>query len=132
MGLIFLSAMASDIAVICNGAGLPAQDALGTTLFTFSIATMVVGILTMLVGENGRMPSVSTSRFTLNLHCPRFHCPLWTICTVFKQDFFFTGKCRMAQLVQYVPLPVVGGYLGYVGYFCVAGGTSLAAGVEVC
>ena len=37
----------------------------------------------------------------------------------------------MAQLVQYVPLPVVGGYLGYVGYFCVAGGTSLAAGVEV-
>lgn len=41
------------------------------------------------------------------------------------------GKWRLAQLVMYVPLPVVGGYLGYVGYFCVAGGAALAAGVEV-
>jgi hypothetical protein len=26
---------------------------------------------------------------------------------------------------------VVGGYLGYVGYFCIAAGISLACGVEV-
>jgi SulP family sulfate permease len=52
VGLIFLSAMATDIASICNGAGLPANEALGTVLFTFSVATMIVGILTMLVGES--------------------------------------------------------------------------------
>jgi hypothetical protein len=41
------------------------------------------------------------------------------------------GKFELAQLVQYVPLPVVGGYLGYVGYFILAGGAGLAAGVEI-
>ena len=37
----------------------------------------------------------------------------------------------MAQMVQYVPLPVVGGYLGFVGYFCMAGGTGLGTGLQV-
>ena len=32
--------------------------------------------------------------------------------------------------MQYVPLPVVGGYLGYVGYFCLAAGVSQACNVE--
>ena len=31
----------------------------------------------------------------------------------------------------YVPLPVVGGYLGYVGSFCLAAGIGLGAGVNV-
>ena len=39
------------------------------------------------------------------------------------------GYLRLASLVQYVPLPVVGGYLGYVGYFCLASGVSLASGI---
>ncbi|GAX80746.1 hypothetical protein CEUSTIGMA_g8181.t1 [Chlamydomonas eustigma] len=90
VGLIFLSAMSTDIANLSLEAKLSAKEALGTALFTFCIATFTVGVLTMLV-----------------------------------------GKYRMAQLVQYMPLPVIGGYLGYVGYFCVAGGTSLAAGVEL-
>ncbi len=38
------------------------------------------------------------------------------------------GSLKLASLVQYVPLPVVGGYLGYVGYFCLASGVSLASG----
>ncbi|KAK9845864.1 hypothetical protein WJX81_004564 [Elliptochloris bilobata] len=41
------------------------------------------------------------------------------------------GKFKLASLVQYVPLPCVGGYLGYVGYFCFAAGISLACGIEV-
>ncbi len=32
--------------------------------------------------------------------------------------------------MQYVPLPVVGGYLGYVGYFCVAGGVGLGTATQ--
>ena len=38
------------------------------------------------------------------------------------------GTLKLASLVQYVPLPVVGGYLGYVGYFCFASGASVATG----
>ncbi|KAK9810835.1 hypothetical protein WJX73_000129 [Symbiochloris irregularis] len=41
------------------------------------------------------------------------------------------GVYKLASLVQYVPLPVVAGYLGYVGYFCLAAGISLACNVEV-
>ena len=40
------------------------------------------------------------------------------------------GTLKLASLVQYVPLPVVGGYLGYVGYFCLASGVSLASGTD--
>ncbi|PRW58410.1 sulfate transporter [Chlorella sorokiniana] len=42
-----------------------------------------------------------------------------------------TGALRLAGLVQYVPLPVVGGYLCFVGYFCLAAGVSLATGLHV-
>ncbi|KAI8470530.1 MAG: hypothetical protein J3K34DRAFT_255209 [Monoraphidium minutum] len=41
------------------------------------------------------------------------------------------ARFKLATLVQYVPLPVVGGYLGYVGYFCLAAGVGLGAGVQV-
>ncbi|KAK9845896.1 hypothetical protein WJX81_005443 [Elliptochloris bilobata] len=41
------------------------------------------------------------------------------------------GYLKLASLVQYVPLPVVGGYLGYVGFFCLAAGISLACDVEI-
>ena len=49
VGLIFLSAMATDIAAICSEANLPAKEALGTALFTFAVSTLIVGILTLLV-----------------------------------------------------------------------------------
>ena len=90
VGLIFLSAMATSIATLCQEQGAGAEVALGTTLVTFVIATFTTGLCTVLV-----------------------------------------GRFKLARYVQYVPLPVVGGYLGYVGYFCLAGGMGLAAGVEI-
>ena len=51
VGLIFLSSMASSIAAICTAAGLGVEVALGTTLLTTCIATFVVGLLTLMVGE---------------------------------------------------------------------------------
>lgn len=33
--------------------------------------------------------------------------------------------------MQYLPLPVVGGYLGFVGYFCVASGTGLGVSKDI-
>jgi len=38
------------------------------------------------------------------------------------------GKAQIAEYVQLIPLPVVGGYLGYIGYFCVAAGLSITTG----
>ncbi|EGZ07816.1 hypothetical protein PHYSODRAFT_463329, partial [Phytophthora sojae] len=42
-----------------------------------------------------------------------------------------TGKARLASLVQYLPTPVIGGYLAYVGFFMVKGGISLTTGVNL-
>jgi SulP family sulfate permease len=51
---------------------------------------------------------------------------------------FFTGACtllvaryKLGQLVQYLPLPVIGGYLSFVGYFCVASGIGLGVSQDI-
>jgi SulP family sulfate permease len=44
---------------------------------------------------------------------------------------FFAARFKLATLVQYVPLPVVGGYLGYVGYFCLAAGMGLGTSTTI-
>jgi hypothetical protein len=43
----------------------------------------------------------------------------------------YPAKLKLATLVQYVPLPVVGGYLGYVGYFCLAAGVGLGTSTHI-
>lgn len=35
------------------------------------------------------------------------------------------GKCKLANAVSYLPMPVVGGYLAFIGYFCVQAGVAL-------
>ena len=35
------------------------------------------------------------------------------------------GKFRLADAVAYLPLPVVGGYLAFIGYFCFEAGVAL-------
>jgi SulP family sulfate permease len=37
------------------------------------------------------------------------------------------GKLRLAQYVQLLPTPVIGGYLAYIGYFCGVSGVALMA-----
>ena len=37
----------------------------------------------------------------------------------------------LAMLVQYLPLPVVGGYLAFIGLYCLEAGLSLMSGVQV-
>ncbi len=41
------------------------------------------------------------------------------------------GKAKLASLVSYLPMPVVGGYLAFIGLFCVEAGLSLATGVSI-
>ena len=42
-----------------------------------------------------------------------------------------TGKLELASLVQYLPMPVVGGYLAFIGFFCFEAGLSLMSGAEI-
>ena len=35
------------------------------------------------------------------------------------------------MLVQYLPLPVVGGYLAFIGLYCLEAGISLMAGLQI-
>lgn len=40
------------------------------------------------------------------------------------------GRLRLASIVQYLPMPVIGGYLAFIGYFCGQAGLAFAAGVS--
>ena len=41
------------------------------------------------------------------------------------------GKFRFADAVAYLPLPVVGGYLAFIGYFCFEAGMALCVGATI-
>jgi SulP family sulfate permease len=40
----------------------------------------------------------------------------------------FIGRMRLARFMSYLPMPVVGGYLGYIGFFCLEAGISICTG----
>ena len=42
-----------------------------------------------------------------------------------------TGYVKLAMLVQYLPLPVVGGYLAFIGLYCLEAGLSMMSGHPV-
>jgi len=50
VGLIFLSAMATSIVHEGMSYKLPTEEILGTTLFTLTLSTFIVGLLIILVG----------------------------------------------------------------------------------
>ncbi|KAJ8603136.1 hypothetical protein CTAYLR_004589 [Chrysophaeum taylorii] len=41
------------------------------------------------------------------------------------------GKLRFASIAQYLPVPVVGGYLAYIGFYCGQAGLAMTSGVEL-
>jgi sulfate permease, SulP family len=41
------------------------------------------------------------------------------------------GKLKLANLVSYIPMPVFGGYLAFIGLFCVEAGLSLTSGMAI-
>ena len=91
-GLIFLSAIASDIAS-CYQANndMSFYDMIATVLVCLSLSTAVLGTLLII-----------------------------------------TGKLKLASMMQYFPMPVIGGYLAFIGFFCGQAGVAMMASVEVC
>ena len=51
--------------------------------------------------------------------------------TLLGLALMLTGRLRLAVLVQYLPLPVVGGYLAFIGLYCLEAGLALMSGVQV-
>jgi SulP family sulfate permease len=41
------------------------------------------------------------------------------------------GRLKLASVVQYLPMPVIGGYLAFIGFFCGQAGLAMMAGVDV-
>lgn len=41
------------------------------------------------------------------------------------------GRMKLASIVQYLPMPVIGGYLAFIGFFCGEAGLAMMAGVDV-
>lgn len=44
---------------------------------------------------------------------------------------WLTGRLQLADAVQYLPLPVIGGYLAFIGLYCFEAALSLMTGLEV-
>ena len=42
-----------------------------------------------------------------------------------------TGRLKLASMMQYLPMPVIGGYLAYIGFYCGQAGVGMMTGVEV-
>ena len=55
----------------------------------------------------------------------------YMLCPASSEAHACAGKLGLASVVQFIPLPVIGGYLAFVGYFCLKSGTTLATGVAV-
>jgi SulP family sulfate permease len=44
---------------------------------------------------------------------------------------FMLGRLRISQYIQMLPYPVVGGYLAYIGYFCLAAGLGISTDTTI-
>ena len=84
-GLIFLSAMAANVAMNCQ----QPEHIVPTTLFVLGICTAILGVLLMIV-----------------------------------------SKLKLASMVQYLPMPVIGGYLAFIGFYCGEAGLTMMSGVS--
>ncbi|KAF0736146.1 hypothetical protein AaE_009015, partial [Aphanomyces astaci] len=59
---------------------------------------------------------------------------LFTLCgstALLGVALVITGKLRWASFVQYLPMPVVGGYFAFIGFFCLQAGVAMMSGKEV-
>ncbi|RYY81905.1 hypothetical protein EON63_14465 [archaeon] len=41
------------------------------------------------------------------------------------------SKLKLASLVQYLPVPVIGGYLAYIGFFCASAGLEMMGSIQI-
>ena len=111
--LVFLSAAVHQVCFLCLSS-LPfavgqVQDA--GLIFLSSMAGKIVAEMK---ADYSADHIVATVVVTLSLSTAMLGVVLWTI-----------GYCNLANTVQYLPLPVIGGYLAFIGLFCGESGLRL-------
>lgn len=90
-------------------------------IFLSAMATSTVQSLRQFDGETFSMEEVlSTVLFTLAGSTALLGIAL-----------IITGKLKIASFVQYLPMPVVGGYLAYIGFYCLEAGLSMMSGKTI-
>ncbi|KFM27903.1 Uncharacterized protein C24H6.11c [Auxenochlorella protothecoides] len=87
-------------------------------IFMSAMATSIAGLAT--AQGQGADVALGTSLLTMTIST-----------TVVGIATLLVARYKLAELVQYLPLPVIGGYLGFVGYFCIASGLALACSVSI-
>lgn len=133
VGLIFLSAIASAVVQQCVGAGVPPADTLATVLAAISLTTATVGIAIVCTGAccarcpapRRRQRPARPGAHLVSCHMPQA-CGFATSPCPVSPAPAPAGALKLARLVQYIPLPVVGGYLSYVGLFVLESGEQAA------
>ena len=124
VGLIFISSIASSVVAQCSEAGWTAENTLATVLMAVTAATGIVGLLIIGTGEAvpqqpkgwqaGRGGKECSHGCRLVL-CPTNPLPAAGLAASHRacpcRHLLPVGALKLAGIVQYVPLPVVGGYL---------------------
>ncbi|KUF76174.1 Sulfate Permease (SulP) Family [Phytophthora nicotianae] len=89
----------------------------GGLIFLSTMATSICNSL----GDNVPLEAkVTTSVVTIGIATA-----LFGICLVVM------GKMKLAELASYLPIPVIGGYLAFIGIFCLYAGLALCTGLIV-
>eukprot|EP00586_Coscinodiscus_wailesii_P009925 CAMPEP_0172511546 /NCGR_PEP_ID=MMETSP1066-20121228/237289_1 /TAXON_ID=671091 /ORGANISM="Coscinodiscus wailesii, Strain CCMP2513" /LENGTH=966 /DNA_ID=CAMNT_0013290969 /DNA_START=207 /DNA_END=3107 /DNA_ORIENTATION=- len=96
-GLIFLSSMSNTIAEIITAKAMAVPD------------------------EEGRMSDAEINRDIVSTTVVILGLGTATLGLL----LYVMGKCNLADVVSFLPLPVVGGYLAFIGYFCLEAGVGL-------
>ena len=133
VGLIFLAGMVRNLVSWGKEAGLTPEELITTSIWQSAISTCFVGISLIVIGK------MKLIQYVAWMVVGPFFPPIRLETKPSWDEFFdFLSKFLLHPLpfsslhqVQMLPLPVVGGYLGYIGYFCLAAGLGIGSGREV-
>lgn len=117
--LVFLSSVVHQLA-ICALSPLPFAIAQVQDAGVLFLSSMATAIMTSLGPETPLHERLATVVVHLSLSTALVGIGLIVI-----------GRMRLASLVQYLPSPVIGGYLAFMGFFMIRGGLSLSSGVQL-
>ncbi|KAF4129693.1 Sulfate permease family [Phytophthora infestans] len=84
------------------------------------LSTMATSICNSLGDDVPLEAKVATSVVTIGIATA-----LFGVCLVVM------GKMKLAELASYLPIPVIGGYLAFIGIFCLYAGLALCTGLIV-
>ncbi|OQR91081.1 Sulfate Permease (SulP) Family, partial [Thraustotheca clavata] len=86
------------------------------------LSAMASSVVTILSQDKTLPPEAIMATTLVTLSCAT---------TLMGIALIMTGKFKLASVVQYLPMPVIGGYLSFIGFFCFEAGLGLMANKEI-